>query len=139
MPFALCVCVCVCVCVFVRKIKWTKNILKKCKVLRYPNLILHYTEYESRYTVEYELCLTDLGFFSVILRTINLHYIYNYNYLNFLCICPWSYSSSWQICFTLILLTWRIWWAPNNASSWQMGFNSAFYPYPANVENMVSS
>jgi len=27
---------------------------------------------------------------------------------------------------TLILLTWRIWWAPNNASKWQMGFNLAF-------------
>jgi len=27
---------------------------------------------------------------------------------------------------TLILLTWRIWWAPNNASRWKMGFNSAF-------------
>ena len=27
---------------------------------------------------------------------------------------------------TFILLTWRIWWAPNNASKWQMGFNSAF-------------
>jgi len=27
---------------------------------------------------------------------------------------------------TLILLTWRMWWAPNNASTWQMGFNSAF-------------
>ena len=26
----------------------------------------------------------------------------------------------------LILLTWRIWWAPNNASKWQMRFNSAF-------------
>ena len=26
---------------------------------------------------------------------------------------------------TLILLTWRI-WTPNNASKWQMGFNSAF-------------
>jgi len=26
---------------------------------------------------------------------------------------------------TLILLTWRIWWAPNNASKWQMGFNLA--------------
>jgi len=31
------------------------------------------------------------------------------------------------ICYlTLILLTWRIWWAPNNASRWQMGFNWAF-------------
>jgi hypothetical protein len=27
---------------------------------------------------------------------------------------------------TLNLLTWRIWWAPNNAIKWQMGFNSAF-------------
>jgi hypothetical protein len=27
---------------------------------------------------------------------------------------------------TLILLTWSIWWAPNNASKWQMGFNWAF-------------
>jgi len=24
---------------------------------------------------------------------------------------------------TIILLTWKIWWAPNNASKWQMGFN----------------
>ena len=28
--------------------------------------------------------------------------------------------------FTLILLTLRIWWASNNASRWQMGFNSVF-------------
>ena len=27
---------------------------------------------------------------------------------------------------TLILLMWRIWWAPNNASKRQMGFNVAF-------------
>jgi hypothetical protein len=27
---------------------------------------------------------------------------------------------------TLILLTWRIWWAPNNASRCQVGYNSAF-------------
>jgi hypothetical protein len=27
---------------------------------------------------------------------------------------------------TLILLTWRIWRAPNNASRWEMGFNLAF-------------
>jgi len=31
-----------------------------------------------------------------------------------------------QVLLTLILLTWRIWWAPNNASRWQMGFNSVF-------------
>ena len=27
---------------------------------------------------------------------------------------------------TLTLLMWRIWWAPNNASRWQMEFNLAF-------------
>ena len=27
---------------------------------------------------------------------------------------------------TLIRLTWRKWRTPNNASKWQMGFNSAF-------------
>jgi hypothetical protein len=27
---------------------------------------------------------------------------------------------------TLILVTWRIGWAPNNAGKWQMGFNSVF-------------
>jgi hypothetical protein len=30
------------------------------------------------------------------------------------------------VVLTLILLTWRIWRAPNNASRWQMGFNWAF-------------
>jgi hypothetical protein len=30
------------------------------------------------------------------------------------------------IFLTLILLTWRMWWAPNNASKWEMGFNLAF-------------
>jgi len=34
-------------------------------------------------------------------------------------------TSGWQT-LTLNPLTWRIWWAPNNASRWQMGFNSAF-------------
>jgi hypothetical protein len=31
-----------------------------------------------------------------------------------------------RVVLTLILLTWRIWWAPNNASRRQMRFNSAF-------------
>jgi len=31
-----------------------------------------------------------------------------------------------EMLLTLILLTWRIWWAPNNANIWQIGFNSAF-------------
>ena len=35
--------------------------------------------------------------------------------------CLWRDHS-----LTLLLLTWRIWWATNNASKWQMGSNSAF-------------
>jgi len=30
------------------------------------------------------------------------------------------------IFLTLILLPWRIWWAPNNANRWQVGFNLVF-------------
>jgi len=29
-------------------------------------------------------------------------------------------------CLTLNPLTWKIWWAHNKASKWQMGFNSTF-------------
>ena len=31
-----------------------------------------------------------------------------------------------QAALNLYMLTWRIWWAPNNASKGQMGFNLAF-------------
>jgi len=31
------------------------------------------------------------------------------------------------------MLTWRIWWASNNASRWQMGFNSAFKGLNVNI------
>jgi hypothetical protein len=31
-----------------------------------------------------------------------------------------------EMLLTLILLRWNVGWAPNNASKWQMGFNSAF-------------
>jgi hypothetical protein len=35
---------------------------------------------------------------------------------------------------TLTLLKWKIWWVPNNASRWQMGYNSSFkglkHPWP---------
>jgi hypothetical protein len=40
-----------------------------------------------------------------------------------------------QVLLTLILLMWRIWWAPNNASKWQMGFNSTFKGLKSNKNN----
>ena len=42
-----------------------------------------------------------------------------------MCMCFFFFYFS-AFLLTLILLTWRIWWAPNNANRWQMGFNSAF-------------
>jgi len=38
-----------------------------------------------------------------------------------LCLC-----SITDLILTLILLTWRIWWASDNASRWQVGFNLVF-------------
>jgi hypothetical protein len=41
------------------------------------------------------------------------------------CQCTWfPHQELKQL--TLILLTWRIWWAPNNASKWRMELSSAF-------------
>jgi hypothetical protein len=40
-------------------------------------------------------------------------------------------------CLTLILLTWWIWWAPTNASKWQMKFNSAFKGLIKHVYNFT--
>jgi len=37
---------------------------------------------------------------------------------------------------TLILLTWRVWWAPNITSRWQMKFNSAFKGLITNVRTL---
>ena len=37
---------------------------------------------------------------------------------------------------TLILLTWKIWWAPNTASRWQIGFNSAFNPLNSELNSI---
>jgi hypothetical protein len=48
---------------------------------------------------------------------------------NFIWISPSSLTSYFlyfSLPLTLIQLMWRIWWAPNNANKWQMGFNSAF-------------
>ena len=39
---------------------------------------------------------------------------------------PWFITTHRRTVLTLNLLMWRIWWAPNNASIWQMEFNSAF-------------
>ena len=40
------------------------------------------------------------------------------------CKTPWRGEMCLPL--TLTLLTWRIWWASNNASKWQTGFNSVF-------------
>ena len=42
------------------------------------------------------------------------------------CVAVHIYITTHWWTLTLILLTWRIWWAPNSANKWQMGFNSVF-------------
>jgi len=59
-------------------------------------------------------------------------YIYIYIYIYDISSLLMSYIYIYDISslrvndLTLTLLTWRKWWAPNNASKQQMGFNSAF-------------
>ena len=51
----------------------------------------------------------------------------DYKYRPLLKLMDFSITQSLKwMCLTLSPLTWKIWWAPNNASRWQMGFNSAF-------------
>ena len=38
----------------------------------------------------------------------------------------WGVKQPSSLFLTLILLMWRIGWAPNNANKWQIGYNSAF-------------
>ena len=58
-------------------------------------------------------------------------YIYNiyYSYISYISIIYniLLMGTAVEQWLTLINpLTWKIWWAPNNASRWQMGFKSAF-------------
>jgi len=45
-----------------------------------------------------------------------------------------KYFTIAYMALTLYLLTWRIWWAPNNSSKGQMRFNSAFTGLIRNVK-----
>ena len=75
----------------------------------------------------YFLCISSAVTFSSFLTQI-IHHV------SFMCATPKNDSRCWNLwqisvqiqILTLILLTWRIWWAPNNANKWQMGLNSAF-------------
>jgi len=55
-------------------------------------------------------------------RKKSLFYIGEYTLFS----CKLKLMKVGHLILTLILLTWRIWWAPNNASKWQMGFNLVF-------------
>ena len=83
-------------------------------------------------------CFT-FTFYRNITLSDNLHYSWSFRLLLMMAdslgtaaisICHLSLSTCFNSAslgyLTLILLTWRIWLTPNNASKWQMGFNSAF-------------
>jgi len=42
-----------------------------------------------------------------------------------------------MLALTLILLMWRIGWAPNNARKWQVGFKSAFKGLSSGIQATV--
>jgi hypothetical protein len=69
------------------------------------------------YAVIYGLALLKMGIMMPEARRAN-GLLINHNLL-------YQVGLTLHFILTLILLTWRIWWAPNNASRWQMGFNSA--------------
>jgi len=90
-------------------------------------------------------CLSLSEPYETILHSARLRYIFMLTFTYTLplkifhpntCKCTWPIEilafkvtvplSVAQTILTLILLTWRIWCAPNNASKRQMGFNSAF-------------
>ena len=54
-----------------------------------------------------------------------------------LCAALYIFTVTCVHTLTLYQLTWRIWWAPNNASKWQMGFNSAFKGLMGKLEFFV--
>ena len=68
-------------------------------------------------------CPKHVELTGIINRPLLLHLVGCLYYL-YLIIFFWDFLNNLNL--TLILKTWRIWWAPNNASKWQMGFNSAF-------------
>ena len=69
-----------------------------------------------RYTPYKRCCYVTFSYFSINVRRFNTNGSMH------------SFVSNWDPHYfplTLTPLTWRIWWA-NNASRWQMGFNSVF-------------
>jgi hypothetical protein len=69
-----------------------------------------------------QFCMVCYQFFSTYL---NLKKLIRVGYSMHLLIVV-SLTLSPTTCLTLILLTWNIWWAPTNASKWQMALNSVF-------------
>ena len=132
---------------------WTQNVCFLILTKNYVSNISHskrnWARYEKMYICSHVKCWLWLTDFNYNWR-FSTNFSKNIHIRNFMKISE---------ILTLILLMWRIWWAPNNATTWQMGFKlkildkcfekysytkfhenpSDFNPYPANVENMVSS
>jgi len=77
-------------------------------------------------------CISDARTYECwISQTININICSGFAYFlqaeSFTSLRPSAFQSlPNQYVLTLYLLTWRIWWSPNNASKGQVGFNSAF-------------
>jgi len=80
---------------------------------------LHSSEIHKKYQRSY--------FAAVLLTIANLHTILHAHLFRAVCMNVYQSDRGLErISLALILLNWRVWWAPNDASKWQMGFNSVF-------------
>ena len=65
-----------------------------------------------------------LVFFTYLYFNLSAFLMFHFSYICLHFYLCFAFYIPFQL--TLTSLTWKIWWAPNNASRWQMGFNSAF-------------
>jgi hypothetical protein len=111
-------------------LKLLKNCVKDTLYHLFVQVIEERKSFSCFYSVNAEKLLevSELHPFCELLlqNSYHVHCIWMYVLL-YVRTCVTEVYISWSCVYlTLILLTWRIWWAPNNASKWQMGFKSAF-------------
>jgi hypothetical protein len=71
-------------------------------------------------------CYTNAGIWCACKRNHTFYHCARFNHVSNVKNSGALESDQITSSLTLILLTWKIWWAPNNASKWKMGFNSVF-------------
>jgi len=99
-----------------------------CRVLNIPKPVILLIDKSVQVQVGFGTCYQFDMRSSWIAVSINLCVIRRFSqFSKFISHGHWIFHDrKYKSFLTLILLTWRIWLAPNNASRWQMGFKSVF-------------